>query len=146
DGMRDPERITHPTEGRSGRADRAGPRPSTDTCERVRREFRGLSTRLSPMSEQVVGRRGTRVPNPDNPVPAPRGNSPAVGAERHAEQAGGMPTEGVDLLPGRRVPQLDGPVVATRGQAPAIPTAGQAPDQVGVSLKVERSPRGKVPD
>src|SRR5262249_26049053 len=139
-------RITHSTEGRSGRAGRTGPRPSTDTCERVRREFRGLCQRLSPTSEQVLGRRRTRVPNPDGPVPAPRGDAPAVGAERDADHAGGVAPEGEDFLSGRRVPQLDGPVVATRGQAAAVRTGGEASDLFGVAAKVEHSPRGKVPD
>src|SRR5262245_42141401 len=72
--MRRPERLrlstrkAHSTEGRSWRAGRTGPRPSTDTCERVGREFRGLYTRLRTASEQVVGRRRTRVPNPVYPV------------------------------------------------------------------------------
>src|SRR5262245_65273948 len=57
-----------------------------------------------------------------------------------------MPTQGEDFLSGRRVPELDGPVVAPGGQAPAVRTAGQPFDNGGVTAKVDRSPRGEVPD
>src|SRR4051812_40714202 len=101
---------THSTEARSWQAARTGPRPSAVTGERVGREFRDLDPGRGRAPQQHTGRGGARVPDPDGPVDAPRGEAPAVGAERHAEHARRMPTEGEDFLPGRRVPQLDGRV------------------------------------
>src|SRR5262245_23116162 len=88
--------------------------------ERVIGEFRVPTPRLGPASEQRAGRRRTRVPDPGGPVDAPRGDAPAVGAERHAAHAGRMPAEGEDFLSGYGVPQLDGPIEAARNQAPAV--------------------------
>src|SRR5262249_21346019 len=114
--------------------------------EQIGREFRGPAPGLGPASGQGVGCRRTCVPDPNSPVPASRGEEPAVRAERHAGHAGRMPTEGEDFLFGHHIPQLDGPIVAPRGQAPTVRTGGQTIDEGGVSVKVEHSPRGKVTD
>src|SRR5262249_46791295 len=105
DGMRDPGRITHSTEGRSGRADRTGPRPSTATRERVGREFPGPDSRLSPASEQVVFRSGRRVPQFDGPVVATGGQAPAVRTAGQPFDQSGVSAK-VEHSPRGKVPDL----------------------------------------
>src|SRR5262249_22952303 len=77
------------------------PQQPLSASERVGREFRELEPGLGRAPPWRTVRRGARVPDPDGPVDAPRGEAPAVGAERHAEHAGRMATEGEDLLSGR---------------------------------------------
>src|SRR3954453_11486497 len=51
--------------------------------------------------------RRPRIPDAGRPVDAARGEALAIGAEGHAEDAGGMAAEGEDLLARDRVPELD---------------------------------------
>src|SRR5262249_7588909 len=82
--------------------------------------------------EQLLA--GGGVPDLHRLVGTPRGEAPAVWAERHAPEAVGMPLKGGQLLAGGGVPDLHH-VSAPRRAAPAVRAARHACNKASMALE-----------
>ena len=74
-----------------------------------------------------------RLPDPDGPVRASRGDPQSVGAVRRRQDFPGVPIVGRLDLPARRgIPLADGPIRRGRHEAPAIRAERDAEHLAGV--------------
>src|SRR5262249_35619789 len=104
-----------------------------------------FKARLEGLEDAI--RERSRVPDPDHPLHAARGDSMSIRTECHAYHASRVAPEGEDFQSSRNVPQLDRPITTGSCQALAIRTERHTSDTRSVADQgVNHSAAGRVPN